>query len=185
MRQRRGQCGWRGVPLYLVQATGNFTSNSAGLPAGDSPPTGTALTAAVDPCGQLHARLGITPTALTPSDWATHSAVTDTDKRFPLPECCGDEQNADMDPSEVLGVRAGASPAEVRRAFARELHAVHPDVGGAALHAASLIEELVSARDELLSPTDPTASRSVPIAYRRRRLSSLWRRRHHGGRELQ
>lgn len=55
-----------------------------------------------------------------------------------------------MDPFELLGVAPGASPGEVRRAFAARARAVHPDVAGERAGAAEDLARLVLARDILL-----------------------------------
>ncbi|TDC53069.1 hypothetical protein E1212_06515 [Jiangella ureilytica] len=56
------------------------------------------------------------------------------------------------DPHDVLGVRRGASPQQVTRAFHREaLRGGHPDTGGDA----RAFRRLVVARDALLTTPDP------------------------------
>ncbi|MBB5786146.1 J domain-containing protein [Jiangella mangrovi] len=59
------------------------------------------------------------------------------------------------DPHDVLGVRVGASPQQVNRAFHREaLRGGHPDTGGDAL----AFRRLVVARDALLAQPQVTPS---------------------------
>ncbi|WP_239000941.1 hypothetical protein [Jiangella asiatica] len=66
-----------------------------------------------------------------------------------------------VDPHEVLGVRRGASPEQVTRAFHREaLRGGHPDTGGDA----RAFRRLVVARDVLLR--EPTPPRSTPARAR-------------------
>lgn len=80
--------------------------------------------------------------------------------------------NADLgalggaDPHDVLGVRRGASPQQVTRAFHRQaLRGGHPDTGGDA----RAFRRLVVARDALLATTAaPAAAAVVPPETRAR-----------------
>ncbi|WP_116949985.1 J domain-containing protein [Jiangella endophytica] len=64
-----------------------------------------------------------------------------------------------MDPHQVLGVRPGATPHQVTRAFRREvLRGGHPDTGGDA----RAFRRLVAARDALLTPPSGPATPAPP-----------------------
>ncbi len=70
-----------------------------------------------------------------------------------------------MDAWDLLGLQPGAGPAEVRRAFAAAVRAVHPDAGGDEQFAAERLAALVAARDLLLSGEGdvPAARMSSPV----------------------
>ncbi len=61
-----------------------------------------------------------------------------------------------MDPFDVLGVRPGASHAEVRRAFGTAVREAHPDAGGPEAEAAERLARLIEARDRLLGTSRRT-----------------------------
>jgi hypothetical protein len=87
-------------------------------------------------------------------------------------------ENVRVNPSEVLGVRPGAPPAEVRRAFAEAVRTAHPDTGGSPADAGRRMAELVAARDELLSgraarPPRPPGRAPVTIYHRATGLERL------------
>ncbi len=72
-----------------------------------------------------------------------------------------------MDAYQLLGVEVGASPAQVRRAYATAVRRVHPDGGGPAADAPLRLAELTVARDTLLAlataPPRATPPPAVPL----------------------
>ena len=87
-----------------------------------------------------------------------------------------------MNPHEVLGVRRGASPDEVRAAWRRRVLATHPDRGGDEAAFADVSEAY-----RVLSGEPAAGSRTsgVPVVFVRRsgavaRAARWWRRRRSG-----
>jgi hypothetical protein len=80
-----------------------------------------------------------------------------------------------VDAWDLLGLHPGAAPAEVRRAFAAAVRAVHPDAGGDEQFAAERLAALVAARDRLLSSEGhvPAARMSLTVPAGRSGLDSL------------
>ena len=90
-----------------------------------------------------------------------------------------------MNAHEVLGVRRGASPEDVRAAWRRRVLATHPDRGGDE----SAFQEALEAYRRLTGSAggEPSAHRGAPVVFVRRsgmaaRASRWWRRRRHGRR---
>jgi hypothetical protein len=87
-----------------------------------------------------------------------------------------------VNPHEVLGVRPGASPDEVRAAWRRRVLATHPDRGG---DEAAFAEALEAYRALGGGPADGRRGSEVPVVFFRRsgpaaRAARWWRRRRSG-----
>lgn len=87
-----------------------------------------------------------------------------------------------MNPYEVLGVRPGASPDELRAAWRRRARATHPDRGG---DEASFTEVLEAYRTLSGERAPRTPGTGVPVVFFRstgatRRAARWWRRRRSG-----
>jgi hypothetical protein len=86
-----------------------------------------------------------------------------------------------VNPHDVLGVRPGASPEQVRAAWRRKVLATHPDRGGDEAAFAAVLE----AYRALTGEAPPHASGVAPVVFFRRsgpaaRAVRWWRRRRSG-----
>jgi hypothetical protein len=86
-----------------------------------------------------------------------------------------------VNPHEVLGVRPGAGPDEVRRAWRRKVLTAHPDRGGDE----RVFAEVTAAYRSLIGDAPPRAASGVPVVFFRSRgpaarAARWWRRRRRG-----
>ena len=86
-----------------------------------------------------------------------------------------------MNPHDVLGVRPGAGPEEVRRAWRRKVLTTHPDRGGDERAFAAV----TAAYRALTGEAPPRPAGGVPVVFFRSsspaaRAARWWRRRRNG-----